>query len=281
MRAYWTQTRPNGKPIDEGTFCRVIDLEDGSNPIFIYGKTEEEVFSKVERQLSDSQAHIQRLKKPTVLREAGTVELPEPRTFTADDIAKATADLDNPAKAGNAIVTLVEDQTGVNIRQLAVRNFARLGQEWEREHPEFFDHPGNRDLLARQATALAGGKIAAVTKDHLTKAFDDLTARGMLFQGEARTALHDEDPNPETLPAEIPVQRERPRGIVRTSIGANGTRLRAANFRPGSMRTFTPKYTKEQIESMPLSKSERLIRDDDRDYAEACEYWYGNRQATA
>jgi hypothetical protein len=32
---------------------------------------------------------------------------------------------------------------------------------------------------------------------------------------------------------------------------------------------------------MPVSKSEDLIRSNDKDYSDACEFWYGDKKATA
>jgi hypothetical protein len=34
------------------------------------------------------------------------------------------------------------------------------------------------------------------------------------------------------------------------------------------------RYSKEQIDQMPLKESERLLRSGDKDYAESANYWY-------
>lgn len=277
MRAYWTETRPNGKPIEPGTVCRVIDLEDNTNPIYVYGRDQAEVLEKIERQNAHAQVALSQARRQPVSQSANQIAvLPQARQISPDQVMQATADLSNPAKAGEAITTLLEAHTGVDIRQTAEEGFARRAMEWERDTPEFFAHAGNRQLVGSRARALAGGNAAAITKAHLTQAFEELLAQGMLFEGEQPPARNDNPPpTPSALPEETPVQRERPRG-TRFATGADGLRLGVVDRQPGRGR-FVPKYTREQIERMPLAKSRELNRTNDKDYAEACEHWFGNQ----
>ena len=273
MKIYWSQTRANGKPLESG-LCLVTDLEDGTNPIYTYGATEAEISEK----LAAQNAHAQ-LK---MMRSIPAAPPPaQGRTLSADQIAQATADLSNPGKSPQAIATLLEAATGVSPHTATEERFGRLGIAWEAKHPEFYRHPGNRDMLARQTVHMAGS-MAAVTEAHIDAAFADLTRRGMLFE---RTATEADDQNDAThtpLPGENRVQLEvRPRGSL-FATSANPTRL-SGSPTPAGPR-FTPKFTREQIMAMPLSKSRELDnpKHPDHDaFNKACEYWFGERQATA
>jgi len=282
MKAEWTETRPNGQPITPGTFCRRIDLEDGTHPIYVYGATQAEVMEKIEQMNANAQLALQAARARTAPARQ-PAPAPQRAPISADQVMQATVDLGNPAKAGEAIETLIEARTGLSVSELAVQQFAERGQEWEREHPEFFRHPGNRELVGRHARALAGGSPAATTKEHFTQAFEELSARGMLFEGSNSTPLVENEPTPTPnntvqFPSESQVQRERPRG-TRFATGANGLRLGTVS-RVQTGRT--PKYTKEQIETMPFEKQRELNLRNDPDYIFACEYWYnGQGQATA
>ncbi len=275
MRSYWTQTRPNGKPVDAGTFAYVIDLEDGTNPQVTYGRTEQEVLDKLAHQNANAQAALARRISVgrTVPNQAATrgPVMVAPR-MTADQVQQATADLENPAKSGKAIASLVQDATGLDLNRLVLANFRETAEAWEAEHPEFYSHFGNKRLLTDQAKQYAGGELGRITPQILTQAFNDLSAAGLLFT-EPAAPFNSSTPSP--LPGESPAQRmERPR---RLSTGVRGTTLRTGTVAP--QRTL--KYSEQDIRSMPLSKSKQLLESRDRDYAEACEFYFSEQQATA
>ena len=277
MRAYWTDKRANGQPIEPGTFARVLDLEDGTNPIFVYGRTETEVFEKIERNNLNAQATLARraTAQPQSAPAQGapqtTVAAPR-RGLTADQVMQYTADLQNPAKAGAAIAALHADATGTDPAEQAKQQFASLFAAWEGEHPEYYPHPGNRHTLATKALGMAGLKPALVTREILTQCYNEALAAGLLFE---EPATQTQEPPP-TNPGESPALRtERPR-LLR-STGMRSTNYRAPQT---TTQTRTLKYTKEQILRMPIAKAEKLNRDNDKDYAEACDFYFG-QQATA
>lgn len=273
MRTYWSDTRLNGKPLEPGTLCYVIDAEDGTNPIAVYGTSMEEVLAKVAKQNVNAQGALASRKPPVSAPAAQPVTPAKARVITPDDVMKATADLANPAKAGEAITTLLESATGIDPRKLALDTFARMAEQWEAETPEFHAHPGNKRLLTQEAVRLAGGKLAAVTKEHLTQALQLLAGQGILMEVPA----DDQPPTPSsTFPDESQVQRvERPRGS-RFATGARST-----NFQTRTGTTRTLKYTEEQIRAMPLSKSRQLIESNDPDYAAACDHYFGSSARSA
>lgn len=265
MKAYWSATRPNGQPIEEGTFCRVIDLEDGTHPIYTYGKTEAECFEKIERQNGNAQLAI------NAQRSSRQDPPTPPRTITPDQVMQATADLasGNPAKSAAAVATLLEAGTGVNPIEAARRDYARLAMEWESETPAFYPHAGNRQLMGNRVIALAGGKPGSVTREFFNSAFQQLQAEGLLFERTDPPQSHNDPALTTTFPGESPVQpSERPRGTG-YSTGVRSTSFSA----PQSPTTRALKYTAEQIRTMP--EKERLRVFNDPDYIKACEHFYG------
>lgn len=273
MKAYWTDTRPNGQALETGTFARVIDLEDGTHPTWVYGKSESEVWEKIELNNMHAQQALQRrASAPPVDPAAPAATVVAPR-MTADQRMQAMAERDNPATAGAATARLIADDTGVDLNKLAIDNFSRIAKEWEQETPNFYVHQGNRRLISTEVARKTNGRMGLVTKPMLSEAFEYLQRRGELFEGPAAPA-----PHLETLPVQEPVQRvERPRGArFATEIPRN---------RLGSPQTAQPKtlkYTKEELDRIPPSQSRRLIEINDMDYAAACDAFYPqNRQATA
>jgi hypothetical protein len=250
--------------------CFITDLEDGSHPIACYGKTTEEVLQKLALQNAHAQIAIARRSAAPPVSPPSVPAAP--RKIQPDQIMRATVDLTDPAKSGQAVATLFESATGISPQRLILENFGAVAEQWERENPEFFAHNGNRRLMAAEAAQLAGG-LGQVTQEHLSQAFLNLRAKGDLFEAPAYDPNHQ---TPPTFPDEIqvqPAERTRPRFA---------TAARSINFRQAAPATRTLKYTAEDIRTMPVSKSRRLIENGDKDYAEACEAYFGSSaQATA
>jgi hypothetical protein len=271
MIAYWTDKRPNGQPIEAETFARVIDLEDGTNPIWTYGKTVDEVLQKIERQNGNAQLALARraTAQPNAPAQGAPTATPAAprRRLSADEVMQLTTDLQNPAKAAAAIVKLAADETGVDPQRVAMDNFKKLAAEWEDEHEEFYQHPGNRTLLGIRAGQKVGHQVALITKEILTQCFIELLNSGQLF--EAPEEHQEQRITPSPFPVESQVQRtERPR---RLSTGIRGTQLRA----PQTAQPKALKYSKRDIEMMPSAQIERLARDKDPDYMAACDAHFG------
>ena len=127
--------------------------DEGMGLVPVYGKSTDEVLEKLTRTNAHAQETLARRAAATA-QPAGAQTAPHTpaaaprRSISADEVMRATADLQNPAKAGEAIGTLIEAQTGVNPVEQARRNYAVLALHWEELHPEFYQHPGNRQLRA-------------------------------------------------------------------------------------------------------------------------------------
>ena len=268
MKVYYTDKRPNGQPIEPGTLALVTDLEDGTNPVWTYAKDRDEMERKLALQNANAQLKLARLAAATTQPVA---TIPSKRVIGADAVMQATADLTNPAKAGAAVATLLESATGINPEDEAREKFARLSEEWEDEHPEFYQHEGNRTLVGALAGERTGRKLGLITKELLTQCYNELLAAGRIFERPETQS------NLTTFPGENQAQRtERPRG----SRFATGTRSTSFSA-PQTVQTRGLKYTEEQIRTMPTSKARDLIESGDKDYAAACEYYYSEAQATA
>lgn len=280
MKAWWSETRPNGAPIDSGTFCRVIDLEDGTHPVYIYGRTVEEVLEKIERQNGNAQVALARRAAPPPAN--GTVAAPaaaETRfSLTTDQVMQYHADMDNPAKVGKALVMLQAHETGVDPNKVRLEKWIALGQDWEREHPEFYQIFGNRKVLGDHLGALVNGEVERITKDMMTAAYVELLAKGLLYEPEQIAPVSNvNESTPSPLPVESQVQptERQPRRMFATSVPASS--LRSSQRQPAPSRTL--KYTEQQIRTMPLQESERLLRAKDADYMAACDHWFPQSQA--
>lgn len=269
MKAEWTTIRPNGKPVEPGTFCRVLDMEDGTNPIYYYGKSEQEVNDKIAFNNLHAQRALQRLSSnsPSGTEAAQPSPVVPRARMTATETMQATTDLGNPAKAAEAAAKLVQDATGIDLKQMAMEAWKTRAAEWTRDNPDFYDCKPNKILLATRLGAQVDGDVSRITKEMMTQTFHRMMEAGELVERPT------EQPAPSTVtpfPDENQVQR-----VEANRSGRSGTGMPSRSFRaPQSVQTRTLKYTREQIDRMSLKRAEALIRSGDKDYAEACEAYY-------
>lgn len=270
----WVTTRPNGAPLEAGTVCWESVMP-GINPIYVYGKSEQEVIEKLDRNAATAQAALARRSAAAATPATGLPPAAAPTRMSGDDRMRATLDLADPSKSGTAAVRLIEDATGINLGDMVLDRFGRLAMDWQRAHPDFYAHPGNKNQLVTRAKAYAGGDLSRVTAEMLTQAFETLDAEGKLFEAPQEPAAAGE-PTPDnltTFPGGSQVQRtERPRGAL-FATGVRSTSFRAAQ----TAQPRTPKYTAKAIQDMSDSESRRLIETNDKDYADSVEYHFGQR----
>jgi hypothetical protein len=269
MKAYWTEKRPNGQPIEAGTFARVLDLEDGTNPVWTYGRTMDEVLEKIERTAALARATaMRRNDQPSPALPA---QVAAPKRLTVDQRMQLTADLQNPAKAADAIAALHADATGVDPAQAERQNYGALALQWENEHPEFFQHPGNRQLLGAKAIRVAG-RPARVTKELLTQCFNELLAEGVLFEAPSYERQPQSETPSQSFPEETPVQRAERTQPRRFSTGY------VARGRTGGAPTRTLKYSEAQYFGMKLQERKALLEANDPDYLAAAAKYEAQEQ---
>jgi hypothetical protein len=249
---YWDNKEVPGRGIK---FCLVIDPEDGTHPIRTYGWSQEEVLEKVAKTAETAQQHINRLRSqpaavsavaPNAERTPATSAPRAPRPLTADEQLQATADLSNPAKAPQAIKTLLRG-AGVDLDQAQIQQDARtaaaVAQEWEGQHPEFPSDERNQRLLMDKAVMLMGGKqhLGKLTAEILDAAYSELLRFNMLFDVEPSQPTTTTPPN---APDGNPTTRNvRPRGA--TSYRSTALRGSAPVAQPNK-----PRYTRSEIDQM-------------------------------
>lgn len=179
-----------------------------------------------------------------------TPAAPPVRPITADEQLQATADLTNPAKAPQAIRTLLRG-VGIDVDKIKLnedaRRVAAVAQEWESHHPDFPSDERNSRLLLNTAAKNVG--FSNISAQALDAAYSELLRFNMLFDVEPS------DPpqpiNPPAAPDGSPGTRvERPRGATSYRSSA----LRAAA--PGASNS-KPKYTRAEIDSL----NSRQLRD--------------------
>jgi hypothetical protein len=284
MKYGWSETKPNGQPLEPGTFCWITDLEDGSHPIATYGRNQDEVTEKLGRQNAHAQAAMAAGTRPATVPGTTTPAAPPAAAarfrLTADQVMQYTEDLKNPAKSSEAIVMLQANATGVDPAREAEIKFGQMATEWENETPGFYRHPGNRALISQALAAKVGGRWGAVTKAMLTEVFEELQAHGLLFE-EQPEAQPQPTPTPSSFPVESQVQQtERPRRMFSTG-------ARSSSFGAPQRASAQPKalkYTEVQIRTMPIEESERIMRAGGQaaaDYNAACERYFPTQQRTA
>ena len=282
MIAYWLtgkkgaeQRSDVAKPLDDGRFCRVTDLEDGSYPVRSYGRTVEEVFGKIEKTSMHRGLVIAQGRAPQPQQPARTAAPGRRLVLTADEQMLATSQLSDPSKAPAAITKLFESATGIDTEQIAARAFAERAIAWEATHPELKDAFYNKKLIADNARMRVGGDIRLVTTGVLERCYQELKAGGYLLTEEDLPANH----NPQALP--VP-PGENPASRTRQTDPAFATSHRLNRTGSAQPPQWQPKYTREEIDRMPLKESERLLKANDQDYAQAVNFHYPpTRQARA
>lgn len=276
VNAYWSDTRLNGQPLEPGTFCVKYDVE-GQNTQAVYGKSVEEVTLKMATTLGHAQNVIAR--RTVATPPAPPVPI---KRMTPDDFVRATGDLTDPARAGEAIVTLAKEVTGVDLARLGQDQFREMAAQWEHNTPEFYPHPGNKSILMGEVyrqNNITPAEMAKITPSMMTAAYGTVRERGMLFdlpdQHETPVIPISEPTNPSTtrsFPDENQVRRTESRrgeGLFATSVPA--TRFRGSQ----TVLPKTLKYTEQQIRGMSPMKQRELIDSNDPDYAAACNEYFG------
>ena len=282
MIAYWVtgkkgaeQRSEQAKPLDDGRYCRITDLEDGSFPVRTYGQTPDEVYSKIEKTSMHARLRLTDPARTNPTPAAPPKPAPARRlTLTADEQLLATSELSNPAKAPGALVRLFESATGIDTEQQAARAFEERALQWEGTHPELKNAYFNKKLIADNARMRVGGNIRLVTVEVLEQCYQDLKAGGYLLTEEDLPNGH----QPPALP--VPPE-ENPASRTRQTDPGFATSHRLNRTGLTQLPQWKPKYTREEIDRMPLRESERLLKAGDKDYADAVNYHYPPRQARA
>lgn len=251
----------DGIPLSDGRLCLVIDPEDGTQPMRVWGRTKEEILDKAAKTVEHGARTITQLRSQITPRSESQPRsngntpppaTPEKRpTLTAAEQMSLTADLSNPAKAPAALRKLLEHETGLDLtkmrKQETLERIATIQAHWSHSNPEFPKHPTNYKLLNDAATIRVG--YENITADVMDQVYSELSAAGLLV---AAADEDDEPPTPTVHPEENPVLRTvRPRG-------AASYRRTHASPAP-TTASLQPKYTKAQIDNMSSAEIRRRM----------------------
>ena len=249
-----------GRPTADGRFCLIIDSEDGTQPLRIWGITKDEILDKAAKTLEHGQRTITQLRTraiPPAHNPATAPQQVQPATtLTAGEQLQLTTDLNNPAKAPAAVTKLVQHHTGLNLEEMArqetIRRIAGIQKEWQEAHPEFPDHPANCKMMTDTAALRVG--YENITAAVMESVYNELSAAGMLVPADEEP-ITDPQPPPTVQPPETADTR-----TVRTRGAASHRRRDTLPALPASATTF--KYTREQIAAMSSAEYRRNLETD-------------------
>lgn len=221
----------NGEPFPAGhrkagQLGIALDFEDGRpEPQNVYAADKDAMLGKITTMYGNTQVLNARLygelkeKKPAAGGAGPTpahpaADAPAAR-MTPGETIQAVADLDDPAKAGEAIVALVREASGIDLTEQKRKEIEEAETERLRgvvrafmdANQDYYPSPRNARLLRNSTYALADG--APVTLGHFQQSFDELLAMDALESKpteelpgattiEEPTAPHQSRPRPTT-----------------------------------------------------------------------------------
>ena len=264
MARYWDDKDGNGKKLTDGRICLVIEPDDKNLPtIRTYGRDKEEVLDKVANTAETGQAEIHRLRSARPATPTITAPTPSPTALTADELARATADLSNPAKSAQAVKTLLKgagfDADAQRFKD-DTRRMAETAQEWERQHPDKLWSDSRNQRLLVDTAILHCGFHRSMSAEALDAAYAYLLERNMLFAVE------------EVIPAVPPDGNQDSRTPVHNASSYRSNALRATP----PARVEKPRYTDAELEAMNSRQLREKI-----EHEPGFREWYNQRFAAA
>jgi hypothetical protein len=249
----------DGQPMEDGRMCLIIDPENGTQPIRVWGRSKDEILEKAAKTVEHGARTISELRSkitPSSTPAASSNPAPQiipPRqpALSVEETMRLTADLANPAKAPAAVTRLIEAETGLDLkgmkRQATMERIAHIQAQWSISNPDFPKHPVNYRLL-NDAAALRVG-YENITAEVMDTVFHELSSQGLLLP----PAEDEPEPTTPTVPPEEnPALRTvRPRGAA--------SLRRAITSPPPLPASHQPKYTRAQIDGMTSAEYRRRM----------------------
>lgn len=240
--------RNNGDPVD-GEYIADVDAEDGSQVQTFKGATFKEVADKLLHAQFNGTRRINELKVAVTPDPKKPRRATEPRTLTADERFQAARDLNDPDALPEAIERVVEAKFGRPLSEVAQRLQKLDDQEaiaeitaettkFVQATPDWYPTPENKAALWNYMDT----QNMEFTQKNFGIAFDHLMGNGLLTRKPAEVPVA---PEPGAAEPIAPTQMSRPRG----SFSATGVRSQDVSATPASKTK--PKYTRQEIESMP------------------------------
>jgi hypothetical protein len=206
---------------------------------------------------------------------------PNPAILSPDETMRLTQDLQNPAKSADAAYRLAESERAK--RTDAQESYLAICRQWSTQHPEFYGHQLNRNLLITSALLSVGNDIARITLEVLDNTYRYLEGRGDLLTESDVTprepANETHQPSTAQPGGSLEVVPARPRNGVVSASSHRSNRLGAPQ-----QPQWKPKYSLEEISKLTTKETAALNQPGHprhKEYVEACDYWYSGAQATA
>jgi len=293
MKAYWTNQKADGTPITDGRLCRVVDAEDGSMPVRVYGLTQEEVFTKIERTMMTAQMMVSQGKpqngngnggaQPPVNGRGAAPPPANPAILSPDETMQLTADLQNPAKSAEASYKLAESERAK--RSAAQEEYLAVCRAFGPRHPEFYGNQYNRDLLIAHALLAVGNDPTKVTAQILDNAYNYLQGRGSFLTEDEDPPQRARETNHEPS-AEQPAGRPEPVPARPDHGTVSATSHRTARMSAAQLPQWKPKLTLAEINKLTTKETDAILRGTHpkitrKDFEEASDYWYSGARAVA
>ena len=271
----------NGEPNEEGQFVAVVDMEDGSRPQRFIGASHKEVADKLLNAQLNATAEISRQR--TELRKLSklTPAPAEARPLTADERFQLGQDLQDPAKAPEAITRIVETTVPKEDEDTRTARAVAETKLFMERTPEFYPCPHNKAMMLNYmqmpwtfATVEPHeDKPLACTASNLCNIFERLKAAGLLLS-RPQAPTQQPEPSQEPIP---PAVTTRPRGATPSS---SGIRNADSSVRPTAVRTQRPKYTVAEIEAMSSEEYNKKLANEPG-FAQLVNEAYSGRTAAA
>lgn len=237
--------------VAEQKYRREIDLGDGSGVQVFEADTLEGLVDKLSAAQSHATRKIRELNQEVKkYRKPDEPEKPvefKPRTLTTDEQFQVQQDLQDPTKAGEAIIRVIEAKAGVPLEEivkplsaaeidLQKQQAAEAATEFMRVTPEYIANETNKLALIGY---MIEHRIAPISVNNFQIAFEEMKEAGLLELKSSETAP--------ALPPKKELESEgipqaRPRGATSSSLRPRGSQPQPS-ARP-------PKFTKQQVLNM-------------------------------
>jgi len=260
MKYTWVN---GGQPLPEnhqraGLLAILLDYEDGNTPTQrVYGKDPEEIMQKMTEMYGNTRKRVSELQSQ--------VKPPAQPRLSPEERQRRVDELNDPNRAPDAIVDLVKDATGVDLKRekeekdrseaeaQKVARWRAATENFIAEHKDYVANKVNAMLLRDRAISRFGD----ITEESLHQSFVELQESGVLSSTPEKPMEHPlaTDPEDDELSAPEPSAHTSPEN-----------RPRSTGVRPSQFRGVRPpatsdnKMTYDQILDFAANQPEEYAR---------------------
>lgn len=251
-------------------FAATVDLKDGKPVQKFQGESYKEIADKLLQAQANATARIRELTPEEKSQKKPPTEFSQ-KPLSADDRFELAQDITNPEKAADAINRVVESELGAPLAE--VREILQEGQDEKLKKavkdamqkflditPDFEPCQHNEGLIIRYGEM---HNLPPTEVDSYTQIWTALKDAGLVIVKEVKT--DDADPtNVETAEPGERQQRELPgpTAVSRPRLAASSTSLRRGDSDDAPSRVSKPKYTRADVDAMPLATYQDKLKNE-------------------